>query len=116
MRWRSVVKRFFPYVALLILISMVPRVAQTQTNSAAKQHASNGQQVFIQKCMACHSVNKDQVMTGPSLWSETSKSPHKKSPAQIRTIIQDGKGKMPPWKTILTPDQVDDVIAYLRTL
>lgn len=109
-------KRFFPCVVLLILISMIPKAAQTQTDSAAKQHASNGQQVFIQRCMACHSVNKDQVMTGPSLWSETSRSPHKKSPAQIRTIIRDGKGKMPSWKSILTPDQVDDVIAYLRTL
>jgi mono/diheme cytochrome c family protein len=107
-------KRVFPYVVLLILsISIVAEAAPK--DDAAKQQA-NGQQVFLERCMMCHSVNKDQVMTGPSLWSEMNRSPHRKTAAQIRIILRDGKGKMPPMKTVLTPEQIDDVLAYLHSL
>ena len=96
--------------------SLAVAVGQAQTPGAANQHATKGQEVFLQKCMQCHSINKGQAMLGPSLWGEMTKAPHKKTAAQIRLIIQNGKGKMPPWKSMLTPEQVDDLIAYIHTL
>ena len=75
-----------------------------------------GQQVYVQRCMQCHSVNKDQVLLGPSLWGEMTKSPHKKSAAEIRVIIKNGKGKMPPWGSMLSEDDIVNVLAYLKTL
>jgi mono/diheme cytochrome c family protein len=66
--------------------------------------------------MQCHSVNKDQVLLGPSLWGEMTKSPHKKTAAQIRVIIKNGKGKMPPWGTMLSEDDINNVLAYLHSL
>jgi mono/diheme cytochrome c family protein len=106
---------------LMLLLSLSIFVfagaARAQAGNAAKQQSiQDGHQVFIQRCMQCHSVNKDQVLLGPSLWSEMSRSPHKKTAAQIRVILRDGKGKMPPWKDILAPDDVDDVLVYLRSL
>ena len=102
---------------LSLSIVVFAATAKAQAGNAAKQQSiQDGQQIFIQRCMQCHSANKDQVLLGPSLWGEMSRSPHKKTAAQIRVLLRDGKGKMPSWKGTLTPDDVDDLLAYLRSL
>ena len=102
---------------LFLTLGALAAVAHAQAGNAAKQQAIQaGQQVYIERCMQCHSVNKDQVLLGPSLWGEMTKSPHKKTAAQIRALIQNGKGKMPPWKSILSDDDVNNVLAYVRSL
>jgi mono/diheme cytochrome c family protein len=102
------------YPALLsLLVGSV--TAYAQAGDAKQQAARAGQQVFSQRCMMCHSVNKDQVMLGPSLWSEMTHSPHKKSAAEIRDILKHGKGKMPPAGG-LTDDDVANLLAYLHSL
>ena len=83
---------------------------------ASKGSVQAGHQIYLQRCMQCHSTNKDQVMLGPSLWGEMSTSPHHKTAAQVRAQIHDGKGKMPAFKDILTKEDTDDLIAYIRTL
>jgi mono/diheme cytochrome c family protein len=99
-----------PLVLCVVAAHAQPAAASGQPSAAA------GQQVFVQKCMQCHSVNKDQVLLGPSLWGEMTKSPHKKTAAQIRVIIKNGKGKMPPWGTMLSEQDIDNVLAYLHSL
>jgi mono/diheme cytochrome c family protein len=80
------------------------------TKSSNKVHA--GQEVFTQKCFQCHSVAEGQVRFGPSLYHVT----HSKTPTEIRVIISNGKGKMPPFKESLTKENVDALIAYVRSL
>ena len=100
-----------------LFLAMLAAEAQGQARASKQQSVQAGQQVFVQRCMQCHSVNADQgVLLGPSLWSEMSRSPHKKTTAQIRVILRDGMGKMPPWKDILAKDDVDNLLAYVRTL
>ena len=65
--------------------------------------------------MQCHSTNEGQVLFGPSLWHET-KKPGKKTPAEIREIITNGKNKMPPLGSKFDDKQKDDIIAYVKTL
>jgi mono/diheme cytochrome c family protein len=91
--------------------------ASAQKPTPARQQAVHaGQQVFYQHCLICHSVNPGQVMVGPSLAGEMRNSPHKKSAAEIRVILHDGKGKMPPFKDKLSKDDVDHLLAFLGTL
>jgi mono/diheme cytochrome c family protein len=87
-----------------------------QAGSASKASIQAGQQIFLQRCMQCHSTNEGQVMVGPSLWGEMNKSPHHKTAAEVRAQIHDGKGKMPAFKDILTKQDTDDLIAYIRSL
>jgi len=75
-----------------------------------------GQAIFAQNCMQCHSVNQGQVMFGPSLYAEMKKPQGKKSSSEVRTIIKNGKGKMPAFGEKLTPDDTDKLLAYLHTL
>jgi mono/diheme cytochrome c family protein len=84
-------------------------------DKSASSHA--GEEIFVQKCFQCHSVLEGQVeRLGPNLY-HVSKSPHpKKTPTEIRKILADGKGKMPAFKDILTPEDTDNLLAYLRSL
>lgn len=61
-------------------------------------------------------MNEGQVRFGPSLYGEMKGTPPKKSATQIRTILSEGKGKMPSFKEKLTKEDVDNLIAYLHTL
>jgi mono/diheme cytochrome c family protein len=74
-----------------------------------------GKEIFTQKCLQCHSVLPDQVQFGPSLYGEMRMPQPKLTDAQVRTILRDGKGKMPPAKD-LSKEDMDNLLAYLRSL
>jgi len=86
------------------------------SNSANAAMVHAGQDLFVQKCMQCHSVNEGQVTFGPNLYREMRKPQGKKSSAEIRELLKNGKGKMPPFKDKLSPQDTDNLLAYLRTL
>jgi mono/diheme cytochrome c family protein len=44
------------------------------------------------------------------------KAQGKKSSAEIRAIIKNGKGKMPAFGEKITPEDTDKLLAYLHTL
>jgi mono/diheme cytochrome c family protein len=103
--------------ALLIALSpALSATAHAQAGGASKAAVRAGQQIYYQRCLQCHSVNKDQVMIGPSLWGEMTTSPHRKTAAQVRAQIHDGKGKMPAFKDILTKEDTDNLLAFIKTL
>jgi mono/diheme cytochrome c family protein len=89
---------------------------QTHTNGpAANQSASKvqaGTLVYQGHCAICHSVLPGATLVGPSLYG-TMKSP---SAASVRTVILNGKGKMRGLKGQLTPQDINNLLAYLRTL
>jgi len=107
--------RMTPRLALPLLLFAATSAAQ-QNGPAHQQEVHAGQQLYYQHCLICHSVNPGQVMVGPSLAGEMRNSPHKKSPAEIRVILHDGKGKMPPFKDKLSKDDIDHLLAFLGTL
>jgi cytochrome c6 len=69
---------------------------------------------FKSKCAMCHGADgkgKPEMQT-PDL---TSDSVQKKSDGELGGIITSGKGKMPAYKN-MTPDQVKDMVAFIRSL
>jgi mono/diheme cytochrome c family protein len=103
---------------LMAAILMVPDGMKAQTTKAAKDAAmvQAGQAIFSAKCMVCHSVNEGQVMLGPSLYHVMKKAQGKKTAAEIRVILKNGKGKMPSFQDKLTPEDTDNILAYLHSL
>lgn len=96
-------------------------VTPTQAQSAAKPNpkamVAAGQEVFNKNCLACHSIIEGQVGVGPNLKGETKKATGKKTPAEIKVILKNGKnGKMPAWEGKLSDKEMDEVIAYLKTV
>ena len=76
----------------------------------------HGLEVYMGKCVACHG-DKGQGLIGPNLTDDywihgvgTAKD--------IAKVIADGVAEkgMPPWGPILTPDELRDTVAFIRSL
>lgn len=78
--------------------------------------ARAGGELFLQKCFQCHAVEPGAVRSGPSLFHEMRPPNPRKTTAQIRTILRDGKGKMPAYKDKLSKEDTDNLLAYIRSL
>lgn len=84
-------------------------------STAAKADVAAGEATFKTKCAACHGADGKgkEAMKTRDLGSA---DVQKQSDADLSKIISEGKPpKMPAYKT-LTPDQVKDLVAYIRSL
>ena len=80
----------------------------------------HGHNVFQAHCAMCHHDREGGPLNGPSLLGvyKHPALPSGAAPTDERvsaTIVQ-GRGMMPPMGGQLDPDELADVIAYLRTL
>ena len=88
--------------------------------AAGKGNAKTGHEVFKAHCQMCHgpeghgnaALAKMMKTTIPDL---SSKEVQALSDAQMREVIEKGKGKMTPVKGVSAAD-IDNVIAFVRTL
>jgi mono/diheme cytochrome c family protein len=83
-------------------------------SSLAKADVVAAEATFKAKCAMCHGADgkgKEEMKTQDM----TSADVQKMSDAELVGIITNGKGKMPAYKS-MTPDQVKDMVAFIRTL
>jgi mono/diheme cytochrome c family protein len=67
------------------------------------------------KCAGCHGADgkgKEALKTQDF----ASSAVQNMSDAELTAVITDGKGKMPSYAKSLKPDQVKDLVAYIRSL
>jgi cytochrome c6 len=80
----------------------------------AKADVAGAETTFKTKCAMCHGADgkgKEAMKTRDL----SSADVQKQSDAELSAIITNGKGKMPPYKS-MTPDQVKDMVAFIRSL
>jgi cytochrome c len=87
-------------------------------NAAA---VGRGKSLFQQKCSICHYDTSDQKKIGPGLKGLSKRGTfsvngNKISDDSLKTWIENGDQLMPPFKDVLEPAQIKDVIAYVKTL
>jgi cytochrome c6 len=78
-----------------------------------------GAALYKTKCAACHGADgKGDTAVGKANKIRDLGSPEvqAQSDADLTTIITNGKGKMPAYGKSLKPDQVKDLVTYVRTL
>jgi len=83
-------------------------------STAARADVKAGEATFKAKCAMCHGADgkgKEAMKTGDLASADVQKM----SDADLPGMITNGKGKMPAYKT-LTPDQVKDLVAFIRSL
>ena len=107
----------------------VKLLAQTQPAShspmaALSEQAKKGQGLFLQNCSLCHmptkknpkSIQEEGTTIGPRLAGRFS-GPKALSEAVARALIQKGvQGKMPGFQYALSANEIDEIIAYLKSL
>jgi len=79
--------------------------------------AVDGKLLFETKCAQCH--GKDGVAKPPGKGSKNFNDPGFQSAATeaaIATITAEGRGKMPGYRSKLTPEQIQAVAAHVKTL
>ncbi len=96
--------------AVLLGISMVPAIAGP----------TEGKEVYDSKCKACHGATGQgnpglAKMLKVEMRPLGSKDVQAASDADLKKIVAEGKGKMKPISG-LSAKQVDDVVAFVRTL
>ena len=94
-------------VALVVLAS--PLVA----------FGDDGAALFKTKCAACHGADGGgQTTMGKAnkLRDLGSADVQKLADDELATIVSSGRNKMPPYGKSLKPEQVKDLVAFVRTL
>jgi cytochrome c len=90
----------------------------TSANAAA---VARGKSLFQEKCSICHYDTSDQKKIGPGLKGISKRGTfsvngNKITDDSLKYWIESGDQLMPPFKDVLEPAQIKDVIAYVKTL
>jgi cytochrome c len=88
--------------------------------AGGKGDAAQGKEVFEQQCGVCHNADSDEKKMGPGLKGLFKKdkltSGKKPTEANVRAKIDEGGNGMPAYKDMLSDQDKDNLIAYLKTL
>ena len=99
-------------VVLLVVLASPVTFAQ-QADDGLNDQQRLGRRVFAQSCGVCHLRPSLNVRTyGPLL----SKAATGGDEGRMRNIILEGTTRMPAFKYYLQSDQVDAIIAYVKTV
>ena len=120
------------YLILGIAILGVARALLAQDQPAKttpKKTASHGsagssvkgKDVFEKKCALCHFADNDAKKIGPGLKGISKRGTFtvngsKVTDESLKIWIENGDTLMPPFKDVLEPAQIKDVVAYVKTL
>jgi mono/diheme cytochrome c family protein len=104
----------------LVLCTAVLAGLATIASAAPKGDPKAGKVAYQKHCQMCHGPEGQgnptlARMLKAEIRPLSSKEVQALSDAEIRTIIEKGKGKMKPVQN-LTPGDIDNIIAFVRTL
>src|SRR6202162_1985242 len=96
------------------LVAVVVAIIALGNSRLAAQDAAS---LFKTKCSACHGADgKGDTPMGKKMGVRDFTSPEvqKMSDDELTAMIADGKDKMPSYKKSLKPDQIKDLVGYIR--
>jgi cytochrome c len=97
------------------LIAAGPKMFGQKAGDAAK-----GKEVFESNCSVCHNADSEEKKMGPGLKGlfkhEKLSNGKKPTEANVRAKINEGGGGMPAYGDMLSDEEKDNLIAYLKTL
>ncbi len=90
-------------------------------NGKLTEQQDRGASLFFQRCALCHlgktnSKACSSPSLGPNLSGDFKNAPPAKEKALREIILKGGPTYMPGWQYALEPKEIDDVIAYLKSL
>ena len=94
-----------------------PPAPQVESQEPSVETISKGAQLYATNCQSCHGDREGEGGSGlASAHNDTGHTWHHPD-AQLKDWILNGKfpGAMPPFKDALTEEEVDAVLAYIKT-
>ena len=106
-----------------VLLAQLPLAAQSQRNDSAalSERATIGKEIFNDRCYLCHDVDSARrIRLGPpldGLFRKTTLVVGKPvNEENVKEVIKMGPTPgMPGFRYMLSDQQIDDVVAYLKT-
>jgi mono/diheme cytochrome c family protein len=100
----------FVYGAGICLMSASALLAQDNPSPDAQAKIEAGEGVYNNNCQNCHGdqlVNTGQTFDLRRLTASDR--------ARFDNSVRNGKNQMPPWKSVLTDEEIDQVWSYIRS-
>jgi len=88
-----------------------PEPAIGETDHGTDDLTAQGAEIYSTNCAACHG-NDLQGGVGPGLGAGSVVAGQ--DDAALQSVIADGRGGMPAWGSVLSADEIEAVIAFLR--
>jgi mono/diheme cytochrome c family protein len=89
------------------------------TAPVLRADAVKGAEVYKAKCASCHGADgKGETPVGKSLKVRdlASSETQNQHDSELKTFLENGKGKMPAYKGKLTNEQIENLVQYIRVL
>ena len=97
-------------VVAAIAWMVVPATAQQQAAAIDQALIGPGKTTYAQKCSHCHGPNMVTAGTvAPDLRAFPDDS------ARFTTTVKQGKNNMPPWKDILSDQEITEIWAFVSS-
>lgn len=105
--------------AILLTAGLTAFVFGAPTAAGASGTASQeaGAKIFSDNCVPCHGTDGTADTSSGKLLGAanlTTAKVQNVSDARLAHVISEGKGQMPPFKSVLTHQQIQDVLKYVR--
>ncbi|HEV2222768.1 MAG TPA: cytochrome c [Candidatus Acidoferrales bacterium] len=109
-----------PIVVASIVFPIRQVTARRQAKDSEAADAVKGRQVYEQKCEICHYSASAEKKIGPGLAGlmkrERFRNGMKADDENLRRVIERGGKDMPGFRNPLKPEQIRDLIAYVKSL
>jgi cytochrome c len=101
--------------------AILARASGKKAGAANAAEVRRGKSLFQEKCALCHYDTSRQKKIGPGLKGISKRGTfsvngNKITDESLKTWIENGDQLMPPFKDVLEPSQIKDVVAYVKTL
>jgi mono/diheme cytochrome c family protein len=110
----------FILITILFWVACDSEPRRTDAELGLTPQQAQGRRVYDSRCAECHYAYSTHNLKAPSL-NGLFKRPYMKNgipanDARVADVILIGRPKMPSFQNKLTPQQFDDLMAYLHTL
>lgn len=107
-------RSLFRLSALIFFLAPLLTAQNSGDSKTLSKSEKAGEKLFLQRCALCHLGYAYRYVTyGPLLHKELVAERGDKA---VQKKIMDGSPLMPAWKYSLTSTDVDEIIAYLKTV
>jgi cytochrome c6 len=105
---KTIKMQVFATVTAIAMVFVLSLSAHAQNTSGA---------LYKSKCAACHGADGAGSATGKKMGAHdfTTADVQGMSDAELATIITNGKNKMPKYGASLKPEDINGLVAYIRT-
>ena len=101
-------------LTMSLVFVALPLFGQTDDKQTGK-----GRDVFAEYCIGCHGSDgraETDMSKKVGAADLTSDAVQQQSDSHLRTVIKEGKGKMPSFSQKLSDNEISSVLAYVRQM